>query len=370
MAASAQERSRCPGVGAGLEGDVEGGAGGGRARPPRAQPPRRGCHRFRLARGWPRRTRGDRPGPRRGPPLRPPRDGARRSRRTAVAAATAWLSRLRSTWRPRRCASVGLGLMWGRVASGAVDGRMSQRSLSAATTVPDATEGARWTRPPAARSTWGTTSSTASRHSTAPLGDPGVLRMSVRPRVPATARDRRPRGDTRRMASARPGAWRSSTTSVPSGVRSRGPNPVPPVVTTRPANPSAISTSASPTDSRPSGTTRVSTTSKSAAPSRATSPAPPGSVRVPAATPSDTVSTLAWSAATSGRHVGSGHGVRLPTQPQHEHAVGAGGLGQHQQASAVGHAPTAPVRRRRARGRRGRDGSRSATGRRPASRPR
>ena len=96
----------------------------------------------------------------------------------------------------------------------------------------------------------------ASRHSTAPLGEPGVLRMRAWPRVPAVARDSRPSGDTSRMASARPGAGRSRITSVPSGVRSRGPKPVPPVVTTSPAKPSASSTSASPTTSRPSATTR------------------------------------------------------------------------------------------------------------------
>ncbi len=71
----------------------------------------------------------------------------------------------------------------------------------------------------------------------APLGEPGVLRIRAVPRVPATARDSRPRGETRRMASARPGASRSSTIRVPSGVRSRGPKPVPPVVTISPAKP-------------------------------------------------------------------------------------------------------------------------------------
>ena len=45
----------------------------------------------------------------------------------------------------------------------------------------------------------------------------------------------------RRIASARPGAGRSRTRAVPSGVRSRGPKPVPPVVTTRPANPAISS---------------------------------------------------------------------------------------------------------------------------------
>ncbi len=63
-------------------------------------------------------------------------------------------------------------------------------------------------------------------------------------------------GSPSRMASASPGASRSRMIRVPSGVRSRGPKPVPPVVTISPAKPSASSTRASPTVSRPSATTR------------------------------------------------------------------------------------------------------------------
>ena len=47
-----------------------------------------------------------------------------------------------------------------------------------------------------------------------------------------------PSGLTRRIASARPGASRSSTAGALGG-QVRGPNPVPPVVTTSPANPAA-----------------------------------------------------------------------------------------------------------------------------------
>ena len=73
----------------------------------------------------------------------------------------------------------------------------------------------------------------------APLGRSGRVQDQALPRAcPPAARLSRPSGLTRRMASAMPGAWRSRTASVPSGVRSRGPNPVPPVVTTSPANPS------------------------------------------------------------------------------------------------------------------------------------
>ena len=89
------------------------------------------------------------------------------------------------------------------------------------------------------RTAWGTTSATASRHSTQPRAEPGVLIIKEVPSVPATPLESRPNGFTRRMASARPGAWRSRTERVPSGVWSLGPNPVPPVVTIRPWKPSA-----------------------------------------------------------------------------------------------------------------------------------
>ena len=48
-------------------------------------------------------------------------------------------------------------------------------------------------------------------------GDPGRLTIRLVPQVPATPRDSRPSGLADRMASARPGASRSSTARVPSG---------------------------------------------------------------------------------------------------------------------------------------------------------
>ena len=75
-----------------------------------------------------------------------------------------------------------------------------------------------------------------------PTAEPGRLQTSAAPTVPQTPRESIPKGRppallARRIASARPGASRSITARVPSGVRSRGPNPVPPVVTTSPAKP-------------------------------------------------------------------------------------------------------------------------------------
>ena len=106
-------------------------------------------------------------------------------------------------------------------------------------------------------------------------------------------RESRPSGLTSRIASASPGASRSITSRVPSGVWSRGANPVPPVVTISPAKPSVISISAAATRSDPSAVTRCSTTSKPSAASRSTSARPPASSRTPWKTPSLTVSTLA-----------------------------------------------------------------------------
>ena len=56
-----------------------------------------------------------------------------------------------------------------------------------------------------------------------------------------------------RMASAIPGASRSITFLVPSGVRSVGEKPVPPVVTRRPAKDDDSATKASETGATPSG---------------------------------------------------------------------------------------------------------------------
>ena len=131
-----------------------------------------------------------------------------------------------------------------------------------------------------------------------PTTEPGTLQTRAAPIAPQTPRDSIPNGRpsvllAARIASARPGASRSIAARVPSGVRSRGPKPVPPVVTTRPAKPSVSSRRAPATESMPSATARRSTTSKPASTSRATSAAPERSSRVPAMTPSETVSTFA-----------------------------------------------------------------------------
>ena len=97
------------------------------------------------------------------------------------------------------------------------------------------------------------------------------------------------------MASAMPGASRSMTDRVASGVRSFGENPVPPVVTTSPANDDDRSVRAAATGSTPSGTTRRSTTRKPWRASDAASSSPERSSRVPRLTDSETVSTLASS---------------------------------------------------------------------------
>ena len=70
--------------------------------------------------------------------------------------------------------------------------------------------------------------------------------------------------ESARIASAIPGASRSSTLAVASGVTSRGPSPVPPVVRTSLASP-ASSSIASAIASRSSGTTRRTTSKPSAA---------------------------------------------------------------------------------------------------------
>ena len=66
------------------------------------------------------------------------------------------------------------------------------------------------------------------------LGLPGKLTISVRPAIPDTPRDRIPIGvclsASARIASANPGASRSITALVASGVTSSWVKPVPPVV--------------------------------------------------------------------------------------------------------------------------------------------
>ena len=75
---------------------------------------------------------------------------------------------------------------------------------------------------------------TTCKFSTAPFGLPGRLMISVFLRMPVTILDNMACGVilrlAARMASARPGASRSMTARVASGVTSRGEKPVPPVV--------------------------------------------------------------------------------------------------------------------------------------------
>ena len=84
----------------------------------------------------------------------------------------------------------------------------------------------------------------------------------ARPRTPATPRESSACGvfaiESARIASAIPGARRSRTVIVASGVTSRGPRPVPPVVKTSLAS-TASSSIASAIESRSSGTTRRTT---------------------------------------------------------------------------------------------------------------
>ena len=121
---------------------------------------------------------------------------------------------------------------------------------------------------------------------------------------PAAAGDRpgeRRQGSGRRPAarisSARPGASRSMTARVASGVTSRGPKPVPPVVATS-ATPSRVGElrQQSLDAGRSSGTTSCRTTSKPSPVSSATSARPDSSSRTPSDTPSLTVTTAARTA--------------------------------------------------------------------------
>ena len=142
---------------------------------------------------------------------------------------------------------------------------------------------------------WGTTSSTASRHSTAPFGRAG----RVEHERPAHGAGDAPRQAAERVDQAHGlGQARGLALDggpVPSGVRSRGPKPVPPVVTTRPAKPvgQLVQRRCGPT-SMPSPTTSVPVHGE---PGAARAPrrgaGPPRSSRVPATTPSDTTRT-AW----------------------------------------------------------------------------
>src|SRR5690349_23966578 len=129
-----------------------------------------------------------------------------------------------------------------------------------------------------------------------PPVEPGRLTTSAEPATPAVPRESKPCGvfaiESARSACAIPGASRSSTSRVASGVTSRGARPVPPVVRTR-RDEAASALIAAAISSRSSGTTRRSTSYPSPR-SSSSSASPLRSSRVPATTPSDTVSTAAF----------------------------------------------------------------------------
>ena len=112
----------------------------------------------------------------------------------------------------------------------------SERSLPKTTTVVQCASEV----PLSSASAWGSTSATAAMHSTVPFGEPGVFthecdadRAGDRARQPAERVDQ-----PHRLGQA--GRLTIEHGAVPSGVRSRGPKPVPPVVTTNPPNPVQI----------------------------------------------------------------------------------------------------------------------------------
>src|SRR6185436_5472183 len=78
-------------------------------------------------------------------------------------------------------------------------------------------------------------------------GDPGSKKTSARPTTPASARDSIAAGpiswnDSIRNSSPKPGKRRSNSAPTASGVRSRGPMPVPPVTMTASASPASRAT--------------------------------------------------------------------------------------------------------------------------------
>jgi len=126
----------------------------------------------------------------------------------------------------------------------------------------------------------------ASSDSTAPRGLPGKLTISVVPRTPATARERSARGffarPLSRIRSPIPGSSLLQTREVASGVTSRGPIPVPPVVrisSTRPLFVSLLNSDS--IAGRRSATTCVETTSQPNAEHRSRTAGPEPSARSP-----------------------------------------------------------------------------------------
>src|SRR5580692_1515215 len=91
-----------------------------------------------------------------------------------------------------------------------------------------------WLAPPSTATACGSNFAIASSDSTAPFGLPGKLIINALRRTTATPRESSAVGvfsaPRRRISSANPGITRSPTSIVASGVLSRGPSPVPPVV--------------------------------------------------------------------------------------------------------------------------------------------
>src|SRR6266850_2606559 len=151
---------------------------------------------------------------------------------------------------------------------------------------------------------------TASSDSTAPLGLPGKFTMSVFVRTAAVPRESTAVGvcsrPLRRISSEIPGTIRSATACVDSGVLSRGPIPVPPVVkrtSTRPE--SASSRNCSRIFAGSSDTRNAEVTSQPSPRQNATTAGPDKSSRSPLVTESLMVRT-----ATRIRKVSSGDSRR------------------------------------------------------------
>src|SRR5271156_4499832 len=143
---------------------------------------------------------------------------------------------------------------------------------------------------------WGSSSAITSSDSTAPFGLPGRLMMIAFPRIPAAPRESTARGvfcaPAARICSGNPGIMRSTTEAVASGVTSRGPRPVPPVVRITSASlESAASFRKSSIAARSSARTAEETILHPSSRQRAITDGPEWSSDVPAATESLIVRT-------------------------------------------------------------------------------
>src|SRR5438477_2448715 len=153
-------------------------------------------------------------------------------------------------------------------------------------------------RPLRSSSTCGTSSTIASRDSTAPFGEPGRFTIRTVPRVPASERESTASGvATRprvRINSPKPGISRSNTARVASGVTSRGATPVPPVVKIAATCPPSESVASRWLISEiTSGITSITATLQPSCSNRSRRAGPERSVRVPALTESLMVKTAA-----------------------------------------------------------------------------